>query len=149
MATLTNASGQQRPVILVVDDDTAIRELLSDLLIESGFQVREAGNGREAVDEIGPGPIDLVITDLVMPEQEGLETIRELRKIFPRLKIIAISGYQGGAYLRHAAFLGATATIPKPFSVYTVLETVTRVLEGEDGPGAGGAGSVSGNAGPK
>ncbi|HEY2016080.1 MAG TPA: response regulator [Bryobacteraceae bacterium] len=117
------------PCVLVVDDDPSVRELLTDTLSEGGFTVLEAADGREAIHQIKGQHVDLVITDLVMPEQEGMETIRQIRREFPQIKVIAISGYQRGEYLYQAGLLGASATIRKPFSLDVVLETVAKVLE--------------------
>ena len=114
--------------VLVVDDDAPIRELLAEMLGECGLTVIQAGNGREAVRLAMQSPVDLVITDLIMPEQEGLETIRELRRKSPHLKVIAMSGYQDGAYLRYAEVFGARAVLKKPFSIDAVMHTVADVL---------------------
>lgn len=130
---LDNAeSGAGRPAsILVVDDEAPIRELLTEILDGRGFHVREASNGKRAVQHIAENresPVDLVIMDLAMPEKEGLETIREILRDFPEVKIIAISGYRSGDFLHHAALFGARATIKKPFSIDGVLKTVANVL---------------------
>jgi CheY-like chemotaxis protein len=113
---------------LILDDDTMVRQLLTEILAERGYRVFEAGNGKEAVSKIENTAIDLVITDLVMPEQDGLETIRLLHRRHPALRIMAVSGYQSGAYLRCAELFGAHATLKKPFSIDAVLETVERLL---------------------
>lgn len=120
--------GHDTPSVLIVDDDEAIRELLAEMLGGCGYTVREAIDGRHAMDQVRQHPVDLVITDLVMPEQEGLETILKLQQEFPRLKVIAISGYQAGEFLRHASIFGACATIKKPFSIEFFMQVVTRIL---------------------
>jgi DNA-binding NarL/FixJ family response regulator len=89
----------------------------------------EAGNGRQAMQQITQNAdIDLMITDLVMPEQEGIETIRMVRKVRPDLKVIAMSGAAGGSYLGSATMLGASASLQKPFSTGELLRTVRDVL---------------------
>jgi DNA-binding NarL/FixJ family response regulator len=73
-------------------------------------------------------PSDLMITDLIMPDQEGVETITKLRREYPRLKIIAISGAFGGRYLRVAELLGADTVLQKPFTPQVLLDTVRKLL---------------------
>jgi DNA-binding NtrC family response regulator len=114
--------------ILVVDDDVDVRQLLVEILQERGYAVLEARNGAEAVRAIRHAAIDLIVTDLVMPEQEGLETICLLHREYPQLRIMAISGYECGAYLYYAQHFGACVTLKKPFSVDTFVEMVEQVL---------------------
>ena len=117
--------------ILVVDDDTQVLELMSEMLTLEGHAVTAANNGVEAEDKFVNEHFDLVITDLIMPEREGLETIMRLRKCTSMLPIIAISG--GGRigaddYLESAAQLGANATIAKPFNRSDLVSTVSELL---------------------
>lgn len=117
--------------ILVIDDDEQIRILLRRVMEWAGYEVQEAENGRQGMRFQRSNPADLVITDLIMPEQEGLETIRELKKEFIDLKIIAISG--GGrigpeAYLPAAGELGANRVFSKPFDVKVILQAVQELL---------------------
>jgi PAS domain S-box-containing protein len=114
--------------VLVVDDDPSVREFLCFLLEQQGYEVTQAGTGREAIALVKASPVDLLVTDLVMPEIEGLETIQTLRKLQPELLIIAISGYQDGRFLTIASKLGSSATLAKPFSPREFLETVKSVL---------------------
>jgi DNA-binding response OmpR family regulator len=103
------------------------------VLGDAGYEVTEAGDGSEGIKlyrEVRP---DLVITDLVMPEKEGIETIVELRRDFPEVKIIAISGgnnNRSGSYLSMAEKLGAERTIGKPFKIPELLGAVRAVLDG-------------------
>jgi DNA-binding response OmpR family regulator len=118
--------------ILVIDDDEALRSLLGQILQRAGHEVREAANGAIGLQEFRREPADLVITDLIMPEKEGLETILELRKQFPQLPLIAVSG--GGRngpsdYLAIAKRLGVRQTICKPFSRDEILQAVKAALE--------------------
>jgi DNA-binding response OmpR family regulator len=101
--------------ILVVDDEPAIRTLLNDVFTAAGFEVVEAANGRLGIQAHLANPADLVITDLLMPQQEGIETITELSRRAPGLPIIAISGAYTGPELKMAARLGASAVFAKPF----------------------------------
>ena len=120
--------------ILVIDDDDQMRTLLRQVMEWAGYEVIEAGDGREGMQKQRKQPADLVITDLIMPEQEGLETITSLKKEYPGIKIIAISG--GGrigpeAYLPAAQELGADKVFSKPFDVRELSETVKELLSHE------------------
>ena len=81
--------------LLVIDDDNLVRAALTDMLQTAGFEVVTASNGRLGLELLETTPVDAIITDILMPEQEGLETIREARQRFPDIRILAISG--GGA----------------------------------------------------
>jgi DNA-binding NtrC family response regulator len=115
--------------ILIVDDDAAVRKVLQTILESAGHKVESATNGREAVGRIALGGIDLMITDLVMPEQEGIETIKQLRREYPDVKVIAISGAFGGDYLQIANFMGAHGTLVKPVRMEAVLNAVESVFQ--------------------
>ena len=117
--------------ILVIDDDVQVRKMLRLTLAAEGFDVVEAQDGKVAMRLFRQDPSDLVITDLIMPEKEGIETIIELKRDFPDIKIIAISG--GGRidpkdYLYLAEKLGAQVTLEKPFSRKEVLEAVYELI---------------------
>ena len=117
--------------ILVVDDDIQVLEVMSEMLRLEGYTVSVAENGRQAVDQIRDHRFDLVITDLIMPEKEGLETIADIRKHHRLMPIIAISG--GGRvgptdYLETARFIGANATLAKPFGRQELISTVSSLL---------------------
>jgi CheY-like chemotaxis protein len=117
--------------ILVVDDEATIRDLLRDLLTLEGHDVRTAEDGRSAVRLVAAQPVDLIITDIFMPAQEGLETIMQLRRDHPDVPIVAMSG--GGStgqldYLRDALNLGAVGGLSKPFSTADVLGAVSDAL---------------------
>jgi DNA-binding response OmpR family regulator len=117
--------------ILIIDDDEQIRELLIDVLEAAGHTVRPAGDGRGGLALFRRQPAELVITDIVMPGMEGIETIRELRCDAPGLPILAISGRDDPLYLRAADELGATATLEKPFTPVAFLAVVERLLAGQ------------------
>lgn len=119
--------------ILIVDDNSSLLEITREFLLRSGHVAITAANGKQAVDLFTAQSFDLVITDLIMPEKEGIETIIELRRAHPTLKIIAMSG--GGRrgaddYLALAQMLGASRTLLKPFSAEELLEAVADVLAG-------------------
>lgn len=121
--------------ILVIDDDEAIRLALRKMLEVDGHEVVEATDGAHGMRLFRENPTDLVITDILMPEKEGFEVIRELRRDHPDIKVIAISGSvsRGGPdFLPQAGDMGASLTIPKPFSKEQVLGAVRDAL-GEDG----------------
>src|SRR4051812_31265715 len=115
--------------ILVIEDDDSIRQLISLVLTDAGHTIVEAVNGREglvAAESMAP---NLVITDLVMPEKEGIETIIELRRKYPDLRIIAMSGgNRASNYLDLASKLGAMRTLAKPFKLDALLQAVSDVV---------------------
>ena len=117
--------------ILIVEDDDAIRRSLEIVLAKSGFIAVEAANGREALAAYQPGQIDAVVLDLIMPDVEGLETLRALRRISPDVRVLAISG--GGRmaspdYLDMALQFGAQEALAKPFTSETFIGALNRVL---------------------
>ena len=114
--------------ILVVDDMAGIRGLLRKVLTGAGYNVIEAADGKEALEQMRTSQVDLVLTDLVMPEMDGIETIRTIHMQWPELKIIAMSGEFGGQFLHVAELLGANATVPKPIRPEVLLNMVRRVL---------------------
>lgn len=114
-----------------------LRNVLLHALQQSGYDVIPASNGHEALAQYRLVPADLVLTDIIMPDKEGLETIRELRRHDPAIKIIAMSG--GGlidpkGYLSVARKMGVSATLQKPFSYKEMMETLNQVLSPSDGP---------------
>jgi CheY-like chemotaxis protein len=115
--------------ILVIDDDADTREVIKVTLEGAGHQVTLASEGRQGMQAFRAKRADLVITDLYMPDQEGLETIKQLRLEFPDLPIIAISGKPtGGTMLTVAQRLGATAALQKPFMPQELLSAVEEAL---------------------
>jgi DNA-binding response OmpR family regulator len=115
--------------ILVADDEAGVRKLLRTALEDRGYEVVEAEDGKEALKEARAGRLDLVITDLVMPEQDGIETIQALRREVPGVGIIAISGAFQGQFLKTAQLLGADAALSKPVSTDLLLARVVEVLK--------------------
>lgn len=118
--------------ILVIDDEEQICEMLHKKLESVGYVVEEAQNGKIGLKLHRENPFDLIITDIFMPEKEGLETIRELRKEQPALKIVAITGgYSSGPdeLLSVARMLGADRTFAKPFKLKEITEAINELLE--------------------
>ncbi len=124
--------------ILVVDDDPDVRDSIHLLLSQQGHDVHEATNGRQCEKAVEPAPPDLVILDIHMPEQEGIETIRHLRRTHPDLKILAISGGGESGFgfaLKFAREFGAHATLAKPFppdKLLATVRTLVQAMPGED-----------------
>jgi|SRR4051794_5797887 len=115
--------------ILVVDDEPAMRRLISRILTKAGHTTHEAASGNEALVLFARVDPTLVITDIVMDEGEGIETIRALRSKSPDLPILAVSGGTSSTlYLRVAKRLGATDALAKPFMREELIETVNRLL---------------------
>jgi DNA-binding NtrC family response regulator len=118
--------------ILLIEDDESIRMLLRENLARDGHAVTTAANGREGLERYRPGAFDLVITDLIMPEKEGIEVLQDLRVRDPGMKAIAMSGGgQFGAadtYLRLATLLGAGKVLAKPFTRDQFLAAVNEAL---------------------
>lgn len=121
------------PSILVVDDEGQLRKLIREILEQAGYQISEARDGKEAIQQYRLAPADVVIMDILMPEQDGLETIATLRREFPNVKIIAITGSSEMigilSYLDVAKMLGAHRTLQKPFEMKALLETVQAELQ--------------------
>lgn len=117
-----------RPLnVLVVDDDAAVRRFLCDVLDMDGHRTAQAENGSAAIRHLESWPADVVITDLCMPEKEGIEMIRELRRMETKARIIAISGIMGQPALAAAKILGADAVLPKPVGAAELLDTVATI----------------------
>lgn len=118
--------------ILVIDDDNDVRAMIGQTLEHAGYTVVLACDGNEGIKSFRADPTDIIITDIIMPEKEGIETIIELRRDFPDVKIIAISGGgRGGAggYLSMAEKLGAQRSFAKPFSRVELLDAIKELLE--------------------
>ena len=121
--------------VLLIEDDESLRELLRTTLISAGYAVLEAVNGRQGIRVFRKPPADLVITDLYMPERDGLEVIEALRRTHPQVKVLAISGASGTmGYFPLAQSLGAVAVLQKPFAPSSFLNVVAQLLR-RDGPG--------------
>ena len=119
------------PVILIIEDDRDLREMLRSALLRKDYTVLEADNGKEALINFKPGVTDLVVTDLLMPEEDVLNVSMQMREMKPEIKVIAISGggkAGPGSYLRMAKALGADSVFPKPFSVNDLVTRIDDLL---------------------
>ena len=120
------------PSVLVVDDEDQIRQLIRETLEQSGYEVEEASNGKQGLERYRAKPADLVIMDILMPDQDGLESIMTLRREFPASRVIAITGGSDMIgilnFLDVAKMLGARRTLQKPFDMQTLLDAAQSEL---------------------
>jgi DNA-binding response OmpR family regulator len=130
MSLLNRFAPRQKTSVLIVDDDESLRRIVAALLEAAGFEVTQASNGREVLSRAGGLDADVVLTEIVMPEVEGLQLIRELLELNPRLNIIAMSGAERAQnYLAVARSLGAKATLRKPLHGEELLRILRQVLD--------------------
>ena len=118
--------------ILIVDDDIQIRKLLRTFFERAGFTVREAENGRLALDQYGKKPSDVVILDVLMPDMEGVETIRRLKEMDPAVAVIALSGggrMSGEYYLQMIKSFVPRYSFTKPVDLKIILDAVREILD--------------------
>lgn len=118
--------------ILVIDDDPLIRQTIRFALEEAGFSVDEAESGVDGCLAAADGDFDLMITDILMPDKDGIETIIEVKRTKPSLRILAMSGggkIDGGEFLNLATRLGVNDTIGKPFQIGSLLAKVERLCD--------------------
>lgn len=117
--------------VLIIEDEMELREMIKTSLIRRKYIVFEAENGKDAIAHFKPSMTDLVVTDLIMPEEDGLKVIMKLKELKPSLKIIAISGggkAGPGGYLNLAKALGANAVLSKPFSINDLISKIEELL---------------------
>jgi YesN/AraC family two-component response regulator len=120
-------------LIMIVDDDAHIQRALRQIVESVGHRVIEASNGQDAIELFEEFRPDLVITDVFMPQADGIETIRAVRRIMPGAKIIAVSGGSIGNdwnYLDSVVVLGANLALQKPFTCSQLLSAIDRLLGG-------------------
>lgn len=129
--TITNSLGR----VIVIDDNPDLRELIGNALVHAGYEVTLARDGNKGVEALRREASDLAITDIFMPEKDGLETIGLLKKEFPSTRIIAMSGGtryatrgSGVDYLSTARKFGADRVLHKPFDIDELLEVVREVI---------------------
>ena len=118
--------------ILVIEDDDALRSVLRWALQRVGHVVFEAGDGRLGVEQVVRQELDLVITDILMPEQEGIETIQQIRRVRPTIPVIAMSGVASEgefSVLQDELLMGASMTLAKPFDLSALVDAVDRLLK--------------------
>lgn len=119
--------------ILIVDDEKNVRFTLGKALKSHRHEVFDAADGNEALKVLKQCKIDLVVTDIIMPNREGLETIQEIRMNWPEVKIIAISGggrVRNGEFLKVAKKIGADLVLKKPFSMNAFTDEIRKLLDG-------------------
>ena len=119
------------PLILLVDDDDCFAAALASVLEQAGYKLLRAGDGKAALRLYDPQTVSLVLTDLVMPEMEGMDLISRLRQQHPDVKIIAMSGGEinfAKSYLRAARLVGADYILEKPFSKAQLLMAIHQGL---------------------
>jgi len=122
--------------ILVIDDDPVLRRVITLALEKAGHSVLRCENGRKAIDFLEHEHADLLITDIIMPEMDGVETLRAARRLQPDLPILAISGggsFDPADYLGIARAFGATDIMPKPFRPADLIERVEKLLAAPPG----------------
>lgn len=147
MTTDTTSSEGASPVanevqILVVDDEPGLRLALGDVLSRAGYKVRTVADAEAALDDLHASRADVLITDVILPGQNGAELIKRVRVLYPSTRIIAISGGGGFgvtgykpeaittvSYLAACRTAGAHAVLAKPFKVAEILETIRRVQD--------------------
>jgi CheY-like chemotaxis protein len=120
--------------ILIVEDDKDLREMLKTSLLMRKYTVFEASNGKDALQRFKPAITDIVITDLIMPDEDGLKVILKIKELKPLIKIIAISGggkAGPGNYLNLAKALGADEIFSKPFSINELIKKIAELLNEE------------------
>jgi DNA-binding response OmpR family regulator len=121
------------PLVCVIDDDEQVRTTLAEILRRSGYAVLLASDGDMGLDVVERATPQIVVTDIVMPNREGIETIREIRRRFPEIRVLAISG--GGSkssssdFLELAYALGADDVLAKPFRMAELLHKMSKLVQ--------------------
>ena len=118
--------------VLIVDDNDDIRRLLASVMHRAGYEAIEASDGKQAMQRVREAPVDVAIMDMIMPGQDGMETIMELRREYPAVKVIAVSG--GGRigamdYLDWAQKIGACRAFEKPFDIMELVAAVKALAQ--------------------
>ena len=119
---------RKKAKILVVEDNPATRELLREFLFEEGYTVKVARDGKEALLRVRKDNFDLILTDVKMPRMDGIELLKELKKIIPDTKVVIVTATADSEIGVEAIKLGAYGHISKPFNLDTVLQKVEKAL---------------------
>jgi DNA-binding NtrC family response regulator len=119
--------------VLLIDDEPAVRKIVQKMLKRAGHEVVEAENGRVGMAQLETAAFDVIVTDIIMPEMEGIETLMNVRERFPNIAIVAMSG--GGRtgninFLEVAPKMGAAAILQKPFTYNALVEAIDRSVAG-------------------
>jgi DNA-binding response OmpR family regulator len=123
--------------VLIIDDDLVLRRALAKHLERAGYDVLQASDGDTGIRECQRHPVDLVVVDIFMPRQGGLQTIGGLRREWPAMKILAMSGVKSAGSLdveKHAIALGADRFVTKPFEAATLVALAATLLEERRAP---------------
>ena len=121
------------PSILIIDDDDSLRDALRRTLHKEGYTIMEASHGGRGLKQLESAAVDVVLLDMFMPEKDGLETIGELRRMHPGIRVIAMSGggFKGTVDVLHVAKkMGVRRTLSKPFTREELIEAVAQVVNG-------------------
>jgi len=117
--------------IIIVDDDTPFREMLTEVLINEGHEILDASDGNIGMEVLILNPVDVAIVDIIMPNRDGIATIRDIKNLFPKTKIIAISGAAQNmdeGNFKIAKTIGAHHSLPKPFRPSELISLIEKLL---------------------
>ncbi len=117
----------KKKYILICDDEEGVRESLN-LILENDYNISFAVNGGEAIEHIKKNPVDLVILDIKMPKMDGLETLKQIKRTKPAIKVIIATGYKSVETATEATKLGASDYIVKPFESKEVLQAIKKQI---------------------
>jgi DNA-binding NtrC family response regulator len=124
---MTNPSGRKNS-ILVVDDEDALRTVLSGELINEGYDVKSAADGDEAISEVERSPFDLVLLDIKMPRMNGFEVLKYIKDKHSKTKVVMLTGFADLKNAIESKKLGADDFVSKPYDLVDLLTTIERVL---------------------
>lgn len=124
----TTKTSLHKRTVLIADDEPEIIKFLRSIFVKEGYRVTSVRNGRDVLKKVKKGDIDLVILDVIMPVMSGMETLRELRKMAPRLPVIVVTGYGDLQSAKEVMLLGARDYVTKPFDVNFMKATIRQTL---------------------
>ncbi len=114
--------------VLVVDDEQFLRQILARIVRRDGYQVEEAANGKEALEKMAEKHYDLVITDVKMPEIDGMELLSKVKEQYPRTQVVVISSHSGEINSSEVVAAGASHFISKPFNNIEITRTLDKLI---------------------
>lgn len=114
--------------IMICDDELGIRESLK-LILEKDYEIVEVTNGKECLQNLKENPVDLILMDIKMPKTSGLEILKQIKSIDPKIKVVMVTGYKSVETATEAIKAGASDYVVKPFSSKDILETVQKLLK--------------------
>lgn len=126
---VTDVTGATQSTILIVDDNVELAENLAEIVEDTGVRVLLADNGRRALEQLSQEPVDLIITDMRMPEMDGLTLIEHLKQVGSRVPVVVMSAYSEEHVIANAHAAGALSVLSKPVDIDELLGLVKRVLE--------------------